>query len=258
MAVGESLAEKFKDPRNVSLREVVCAHLSMLIPRAVVSQLAELFWNLEYCEKAAVTPTIDLAKLALVTSQDEEEEDQDKTGTDTSNDTDATLVDDGPAPSRTHDRSKSSSPIVASPTTESSSVLGKRARADPAVMDVDMEGGVEKGKENFVLVGKAEASGSKGKDTGDIEMVEDIAKPQAPPLPPRKPREVDDSVMMFGKHFQSPPGSDFREAFTDRIAGRQHDVSECMDNCMFQIETALLDFHDMTDSEDAKTSVVKR
>ena len=172
---------------------------------SVVSQLAELFWNLEYCEVPAVTPTIDLAKLALVTSQDEEEDDQaeDKTGTDTSNDTDATLVDDGPAPSRTHDRSKSASPIVASPTAEGTSVLGKRSRKDG--MDVDEEGGAEKGKESFVMIGKPEASGSsKGKvgekDVGDIEMVEDIAKPQPPALPPRKHREMDDSVMMFGQY----------------------------------------------------------
>ena len=40
----------------------------------VVSLLAELFWNMEYCETAAVTPEVELAKLALVTSQDEEED----------------------------------------------------------------------------------------------------------------------------------------------------------------------------------------
>ncbi|THH27938.1 hypothetical protein EUX98_g6252 [Antrodiella citrinella] len=198
-----------------------------------VSQLAELFWNLEYCEVPAVTPTIDLAKLALVTSQDEEE-DEDKTGTDTSNDTDATLVDDGPAPSRTQERSKSSSPLVASPTMASSSVLGKRMRGDPQSMDVDLDSSyADKGKENSVV-------GQKGKagENEDFEMVEDVSKPQPPALPPRKAtREADDSVMMFG---------------------RQHDVSECMDNCMFQIETALLDFQDMADQEDDKTSVVKR
>lgn len=42
-------------------------------------------------------------------------------------------------------------------------------------------------------------------------------------------------------------------------AGKQHDVAECMDNCMFQIETALLKFDAMSGSkEDNKTSVVKR
>jgi len=40
--------------------------------------------------------------------------------------------------------------------------------------------------------------------------------------------------------------------------GRQHDVSECMDNCIFQIETALLKFGGMSDAEDDKTSLVKR
>ena len=42
------------------------------------------------------------------------------------------------------------------------------------------------------------------------------------------------------------------------LAGRQHDVSECMDNCVFQIETALLKFDGMDESEDGKSSVVKR
>jgi len=42
------------------------------------------------------------------------------------------------------------------------------------------------------------------------------------------------------------------------VAGRQHDVSECMDNCVFQIETALLKFDGMDESEDGKSSVVKR
>jgi len=41
------------------------------------------------------------------------------------------------------------------------------------------------------------------------------------------------------------------------VVGKQHDVAECMDNCMFQIETALLRFDDINDIFD-KTSVVKR
>jgi len=43
-----------------------------------------------------------------------------------------------------------------------------------------------------------------------------------------------------------------------RIVGRQHDVSECMDNCVFQIETALLKFDGLDESEEGKSSVVKR
>ena len=60
----------------------------------VVSQLANLFSDLKYSETPAVTPSIDLAKLALVTSRDEEEDEAEKGGSDSSNDTDATLVDD--------------------------------------------------------------------------------------------------------------------------------------------------------------------
>ena len=39
--------------------------------------------------------------------------------------------------------------------------------------------------------------------------------------------------------------------------GKQHDVSECMDNCIFQIETALLKFGGVNEEGD-KTSLVKR
>ena len=46
------------------------------------------------------------------------------------------------------------------------------------------------------------------------------------------------------------------------LSGRQHDVAECMDNCMFQIETALLRFDGSGGPESSqdidKTSVVKR
>jgi hypothetical protein len=35
-------------------------------------------------------------------------------------------------------------------------------------------------------------------------------------------------------------------------------VSECMDNCMFQIETALLRFDELSGADDDKTSVIKR
>jgi ubiquitin carboxyl-terminal hydrolase 25/28 len=83
----------------------------------------------------------------------------------------------------------------------------------------------------------AEASSSKAQLTdedGDVQM--EIA-PTAKPAPTqRKQAELSDSTMMFG---------------------RQHDVAECMDNCIFQIETALLRFDGVPDSAD-KTSVVKR
>jgi hypothetical protein len=53
-----------------------------------------LFKDLERSKNPAVTPSIELAKLALVTSKDEEEEETSRPATDSSGDTDATLVDE--------------------------------------------------------------------------------------------------------------------------------------------------------------------
>ncbi|KAH9830534.1 cysteine proteinase [Rhodofomes roseus] len=203
-----------------------------------VRQLASLFWNLEYCEIPAVTPSIDLAKLALVTSQDEEEDDISRPGTEGSNDTDATLVEDVPSHSG---YDPPSPPPLASPT---ESVLGKRHRGSDD-MDVDMRSSPpETARDNdshSAAIAEAVASSSKLQMDADVDQSDarDLSDGQvskAPPLP-KRPRPTDDSVMMFG---------------------RQHDVSECMDNCIFQIETALLDFQEMAGAEDDKTSIVKR
>ncbi|KAJ7109846.1 hypothetical protein C8R44DRAFT_883885 [Mycena epipterygia] len=194
--------------RLVTRREIIRS-------KKFITLLASLFWDLEYCEDAAVTPALELAKLALVTSKDEEE-DEDKGGTDSSNDTDATLVEDGPARITASDQ-----PSVSSPTQGSG-------------MDVDNP---RSDKENVPMrsaspLANGEASSSK------IPAADATVNKRAPPLSARKTADVSDSTMMFGK---------------------QHDVAECMDNCMFQIETALLKFDAMSGSkEDNKTSVVKR
>lgn len=182
-----------------------------------MSQLADLFWQLEYCETAAVTPTIELAKLALVTSRDEEEDEVDKGGTDSSNDTDATLVDDGPSRFSVSE----SSPAPVSP----NSVLGKRVR-DPERQQSEMlVDSPTESKEGFVIVSKptspsrstspppleragspaskAPANASTATDIdGDVVMDDgsriELSQNHPPTLPPRKP-EVSDSVMMFGK-----------------------------------------------------------
>lgn len=184
----------------------------------VVHQLAELFWNLEYCETEAVTPSLDLAKLALVTSQDEEEDDQSGgSSTDASNDTDATLVEDGPARPPQERSSQSPGHEPGSP----NSVLGKRNRNPTArsqEMDVDADP-ADVDKDGYVMVSKPTSpvdtrrssappsSPAKLKKSpprqDDVEMKDRSRKGsadvKAPPLPARKPRENDDSVMMFGK-----------------------------------------------------------
>ena len=176
----------------------------------VVSQLADLFWQLEYCESAAVTPTMDLAKLALVTSRDEEDEEADKGGTDSSNDTDATLVEDPPSRNTNND--------------SSSSILGKRYREEQGgsmAMDID-EGSpktpaFDTENNGYVMVSHppsprrsksprvASPSSSSTQDTAPsvvvqsemVQPIEDASK--KPPLPARKPTVPSESIMLFGK-----------------------------------------------------------
>ena len=160
---------------------------------------------------------MDLAKLALVTSQDEDEDDlSGGSSTDASNDTDATLVEDGPArPSQ--ERASQSPPRESS---SQSSILGKRNR-HPTRKSADMDVGnehVDSDKDGFVIVSKpsspvetrrtsppASSSLTKLKKSPprqeDVEMKDKSKKPatdeKAPPLPPRK-RAAAESIMMFG------------------------------------------------------------
>ena len=169
----------------------------------VVTQLADLFWNLEYCEDPAVKPTVELAKLALVTSKDEEEEEGDKAGTDSSNDTDVTLVEDG--------STRVSAPpdtMAASPVQGSFSILGKRSRGTGSKMDIDTPD-VDKDKD-YVIVSKpgtpvqspAELPPESQTTAGDdVEMLE--AEKPKPAAPIRKGT----TGMMFGaiKHNSCSP-----------------------------------------------------
>ncbi|KAG6881233.1 hypothetical protein C0993_002283, partial [Termitomyces sp. T159_Od127] len=83
--------------RLVTKREIVRSKKLMQTIVSDVGFLAQLFFKLEFAEEPAVTPSIDLAKLALVTSRDAEEDEADSKGsTDSSNDTDAALPGDAP------------------------------------------------------------------------------------------------------------------------------------------------------------------
>lgn len=177
----------------------------------VINQLAELFFHLEYCEAPAVTPTIELAKLALVTSRDEEEEDVDKSGTDSSNDTDATLVED--APSRVP-LLETSPPPSHSPIRSPNSVLGKRPRGvqlQPNAMDLDSPAPDSPTLDGYVHIPSPRSSSSPPPlepepmtsgvpldPDGDVVMRATPPPNKPPPLPPRKPAQTSDSVMMFG------------------------------------------------------------
>ena len=177
----------------------------------VVSQLANLFWSLEHAEEASVTPTMDLAKLALVTSRDEEDEEAESRGTDSSNDTDATLVED----------SQSLGRFAAAESADT--VLGKRARDDKA-MDVDEDSSPkspisDSEKNGYVMVSHpssprrsksprldpTSSSSSSFKSVSKEAGVkisaqqsdEDVTKKST--LSERRAQTTTDSVMLFGK-----------------------------------------------------------
>ncbi|KAH0837895.1 hypothetical protein J3R83DRAFT_6125 [Lanmaoa asiatica] len=230
-----------------------------------VGQLANLFWNLEHSGDASVTPTMDLAKLALVTSRDEEDEEAESRGTDSSNDTDATLVEDSQSLGRLANADSADT------------VLGKRARDDNA-MDVDEDAPPkspvsDSEKNGYVMVSHpssprrsksprldpASSSSSSSKSISSKEAAvkssvqqcdEDVSKRSS--LAERKVQTTSDSKMLFGK-------SSFESLSNTAMSspGKQHDVSECMDNCMFQIEIALLNFSGLSDPQE-KGSLVKR
>lgn len=183
--------------------------LSALTTLLVINQLADLFYNLEFSEHPAVTPTLELAKLALVTSRDEEEDEIDKGGTDSSNDTDATLVEDGP-----------SRPTIDSPDlsqTAEKSVLGKRGRdLDGKGNEMEVDSPISQSpmeRDGFVMISRKdktstiepprnsvpEASSSKIQSNG--YNGNDVSDSK----PPRKRPEPSDSTLMFGKSFETSP-----------------------------------------------------
>lgn len=190
-----SLAKRSCAPRNVCI--IGLFNLAVADSHVVVSELAQLFWDLEHVDIASITPTMELAKLALVTSKDEED-DIEQTATDSSNDTDATLVEDALPRAGT----LTSSP-VGSPRASSSCVLGKRSREKEIGSRMSIDSVTD--KDNYVIISKNLDAGPSGVvSAGDLEAeMKDVNETPAPapsdtkppPLPPRKPTE---SVMMFG------------------------------------------------------------
>jgi ubiquitin carboxyl-terminal hydrolase 25/28 len=173
----------------------------------VISHLADLFVQMEYCEASAITPNMELAKLALVTSRDEEEDEADKGGTDSSNDTDATLVEDGPSRFPVSDVS----PVAQASTPPLDQSNSKEGGPGSPMIESPTE------KEDYVMISQAMSRGGSESPPpleeagpsarlridgdGDIVMndIRTVAGPlqKPPPLPTRK-ATVSDSVMMFG------------------------------------------------------------
>lgn len=102
---------------------------------AVLGQLSELFTQMAWGDAKAITPSLELAKLALVTSKDEEEDEAKSNptvavATSSSPSTDATLVEEtnGLHPPLLPSYSYSASTSTVSAVPANTSVLGKRPR----------------------------------------------------------------------------------------------------------------------------------
>jgi ubiquitin carboxyl-terminal hydrolase 25 len=208
----------------LSVSKIALGGLIMI--HVVVAALGNLFWELEYSDTPAVTPDLELAKLALVTSKDEEEDEHGRNdvGTDSSASTDATLVDEpvpiGPMPPPAPP-SASASPPASAVMSPSPSVLGKRQRRARSVPSMDVDSTVEQDRDGFIMVSQpssangdhrrnwsgtseSKADGGEGASASkDVDMVSSEDKEnKPPPLPPRRKQEVhSESVMMFGMFF---------------------------------------------------------
>jgi len=287
----------------------------------VLARLGELFFEMEFGENPAITPSLELAKLALVTSKDEEEDNANTSGSakprtveasSSSASTDATLVEEAVATAHNSHLHKPGGPsglssVVPAPV-QPSSILGKRARevdqpgdkspesnypakprsprrdgspppdktmrVEEPLHDVEMTAQSQQMDEDADMdtdnaSDEAVAPDSVGCSPGaeilamddegpTQEMIENVPPPLEkavpPPLPPRKALvKTSESTMMFGECIWT----NIEECLRPET-GKQHDVSECMDNCIFQIETALLKFDEQASTDSNKMSIVKR
>ncbi|KDQ18157.1 hypothetical protein BOTBODRAFT_52950 [Botryobasidium botryosum FD-172 SS1] len=234
--------------------------------RKFVKLLSGLFTNLTWSEMPAVTPEIELAKLALVTSKDEDDEKLASSSNTTA--TSATMVDSAPE--------NDDMPGLETPDTvadlaslgRSSSILGKRRasgpleRSDPPDTTMSVAEGPGEGeseKDGFVIVPGREriygpplpppppvadiAMANPTSPTADCEM-KDGSQPELGEAIDRSSQTTltQEAATEKAKVKNPPPLPPRRqkaEVKLDMMFGKQNDVAECMDNCMFQIEAAM-------------------
>ncbi|KAG8711513.1 ubiquitin-specific protease ubp2 [Ceratobasidium sp. 423] len=205
-----------------------------------VKHLSGLFMQMAYADDAAVTPEIELAKLALVTSKDEEEDAAGQTVT-----TEPAEI--ATKPEDTTDTAADAKPdeVMESQPTEQPSAaetqdteMQSRPASPPSTIKDDADEEMKPPTPPTADDEKAQDG-----DDGDSMVVEIGDDPPSAPgeleiMPSRKKSTMvpDSGAMMFGK---------------------QHDVSEVFDNCMFQIETALR-FENPGGSDEAGSGTIKK
>ncbi|CAE6436195.1 unnamed protein product [Rhizoctonia solani] len=199
-----------------------------------VKLLGGLFMQMMCAEDAAITPEVELAKLALVTSKDEEEDAAEQVVTAEPVET-PVKTDAAPEPVITEkpDEVMEIQPTEQSGTTETQDETMQPS--PPSTIKDDMDEDMKP-----VTAGDDKAQDGDDGDSMVVEMGDDppsVAE-EVEAMPSRKKSTMvpDSGAMMFGK---------------------QHDVSEVFDNCMFQIETALR-FENPGSLEEAGSGTIKK
>ncbi|CAE6338647.1 unnamed protein product [Rhizoctonia solani] len=204
-----------------------------------VKLLSGLFMQMMCAEDAAITPEIELAKLALVTSKDEEEDAAEHVVT--TEPAEIPAKSDGASEPVTteekHDEVMETQPIEQYGTTETQdATMQSRPASPPSTIKDDRDEDMKPA----ASTGDDKAQDGDDGDSMVVEMGDDppSAAEEVEVMPSRKKSTMapDSGAMMFGK---------------------QHDVSEVFDNCMFQIETALR-FEKPGSSEEAGSGTIKK
>ncbi|CAH7683133.1 ubiquitin carboxyl-terminal hydrolase, partial [Phakopsora pachyrhizi] len=257
-----------KEKKRVGGRVVSVPEI--LRSKQFASKLQGLFYEMIHTPLSAVTPERELAFLALVLSKDESPTVLPSNNQDSSASTDATLVDERPSFIGPAYNTATSSPPTVVP---SSTVLGKRksesissddgnhalkSSTEPKteLADVKKQAALEGEAEHGMIDDEDVKMAIDSKPTLAENRVED-SQPEVlksmvidlteeptgpPPLPPRPAKNRSLAVTDSGSHM---------------MFGRQNDVSECMDNCLFQIQAALDESKISTSRPDGEGNIVK-
>jgi len=154
----------------------------------VTDYLATLFSHLEMSDTPSVSPELELAYLALVTSKDEEADVSTvlpSTTTGTSPDTDVTLVDDSMPPPPPPSNSPVPLPALVEPemvtSPSSATVLGKRTSEDRDLMDVDSQ---PNSRSSTTIPEEVDSAMDAGSDHSSHPSVSPVVSPLLSPLSP--------------------------------------------------------------------------
>lgn len=177
----------------------------------VIAHLSTLYNNLIHAADSSIRPEKELAYLALVTSQDEQEEQQQQSPGD------AQQLPSIPEASTS--QQPVTSPMEIDGAGSAEHVVNKPLVQEPAALadgDTDMAQPDPPQAESQPMMATETKDG-----VTEIKAYKPPAGPP-PPLPPR-PQQKRHSTTYTG----------------EMMFGKQHDVSEAMDNCLFQIEACV-------------------